>query len=65
MDNPEGDIMQGTGGIRVLYIDLDSIQIICMIDLFPKGEKENLSKTERNEIKKVVKGIQEELRKNE
>ncbi|GHT74095.1 toxin RelE [Spirochaetia bacterium] len=74
-----GDIMQGTGGlrkirwslvgrgksggIRVLYIDLTDRQLICMIDLFPKDEKENLSKAERNAIKQIVKIIAEELRK--
>jgi mRNA-degrading endonuclease RelE of RelBE toxin-antitoxin system len=74
-----GDIMQGTGGlrkirwslagrgksggIRVLYIDLTDRQIICMVDLFPKDEKENLSQAERNAIKQVVKIIEEELRK--
>jgi hypothetical protein len=34
-----------------------------MVDLFPKNEKENLSQTERNEIKKMVKLIVEELGK--
>jgi hypothetical protein len=52
-----------SGGIRVLYIDLPHTQLICMVDLFSKNEKENLSQAERNEIKKVVKLITEELGK--
>ncbi|GHT61015.1 hypothetical protein FACS1894109_19230 [Spirochaetia bacterium] len=52
-----------SGGIRVLYIDLPHTQLICMVDLFPKNEKENLSQAERNEIKKTVKLITEELGK--
>jgi hypothetical protein len=74
-----GNIMRGTGGlrkirwnvfgkgksggIRVLYIDLPHTQIICMVDLFPKDEKENLSQAERNGIKKIVKIIMEEFGK--
>jgi hypothetical protein len=34
-----------------------------MVDLFPKNEKENLSKAERNSIKQIVKLIIEELGK--
>jgi hypothetical protein len=50
-----------SGGVRVLYIDMPTAQIICMIDLFPKNEKDNLTKDEKNKIKKVVKLIVEEL----
>jgi hypothetical protein len=52
-----------SGGIRVLYIDVPHTQTICMVDLFPKDEKENLSQAERNNIKKIAKIIIEELGK--
>jgi hypothetical protein len=74
-----GDIMEGTGGlrkvrwrlpergksgsVRVLYVDFEHTQIICLVDLFAKNEKENLTKAERNEIKKTVMALKEELGK--
>ena len=75
-----GDIMEGTGGIRklrwvlpnqgksggirVLFIDFISYEKICIFDLFPKDEKHNLTKAEKNKIKDIVKSIREEF-KNE
>jgi len=74
-----GRIMQGTGGIRklrwalpdggksggvrVLYIDFIVLEKICIFDLFPKAEKENLTKAEKTALKQIVKTIGEELRK--
>jgi len=52
-----------SGGIRVLYVDFIASDKICIFDLFPKGEKENLSQTEKKTIKQIVKAIGEELRK--
>ena len=70
-----GDVMEGTGGlrkvrfkfnnsgksgwVRICYIDLEDKTIIYLIDVFAKNEKENLSKAERNEIKKLVTYIKE------
>ena len=65
-----GVIMQGTGGIRKLrwaakgkgksggvriiyYFHNESIPLF-LLTLFGKGEKSNLSKTERNELAKLV-----------
>jgi len=74
-----GAIMQGTGGIRklrwalpntgksggirALYVDYIFSEKICMFDLFPKDEKENLTQAEKAELKKIVKAIGEEFRK--
>jgi len=74
-----GRIMQGTGGIRklrwalpdsgksggvrVLYIDFIVSEKICIFDLFPKAEKENLTQAEKATLKQIVKTIGEELRK--
>jgi len=74
-----GRIMQGTGGIRklrwalpdggksggvrVLYIDFIVSEKICIFDLFPKAEKENLTQAEKTALKQIVKTIGEELRK--
>jgi hypothetical protein len=52
-----------SGGIRVLYVDFIFYEKICMFDLFTKAEKENLSKAEKNALKKAVKVIGEEFKK--
>lgn len=54
-----------SSGIRILYIDFIITNKICMIDLFPKDEKENLSQAERNAIKLLVKVIGREFGNNE
>ena len=65
-----GDLMKGTGGIRKLrwsamgkgksggvrviyYVHNDSIPLF-LLTLFGKGEKANLSKSERNELSKLT-----------
>jgi len=74
-----GRIMRGTGGIRklrwalpsrgkssgirALYIDFVVSEKICMFDLFIKEEKENLTQTEKNALRQIVKAIGEEFRK--
>ncbi len=68
-----GDVMEGTGGIRkfrwalsgrgksggarVIYLDVVFAEHIYLLTAFPKNEKANLSKSERNEIKAVVTAI--------
>ena len=52
-----------SGGIRVLYVDFIFSDKICMFDLFPKDEKDNLSQTEKKALKKIVKAIGEEFKK--
>jgi len=65
-----GDIMQGTGGIRklrwaahgkgksggvrVIYYFHNKSMPIFLLTLFGKGEKSNLSKSERNELAKFT-----------
>jgi hypothetical protein len=43
-----------SGGIRILYLDIVIKERIYMIDLFAKSEKENLTKAEKNNMKKLV-----------
>lgn len=68
-----GDVMEGTagvrklrwaldgrgksGGARVVYLDIVFSEHIYLITAFPKNEKENLSKQERNAMKTVVMAI--------
>ncbi len=66
-----GAVMQGTGGVRklrwarkgkgkrggvrVIYFFYDEGMPLFLLTIFGKGEKENLSKAERNELAKLVK----------
>ena len=52
-----------SGGIRVLYVDFIISEKICMFDLFPKDEKDNLSQSEKKALKQIVKAIGEEFRR--
>lgn len=73
-----GSVMQGTGGIRkirfsyegrgksgsirVIYIDFDSYEKLYLLTAYPKNVKDNLTKAERNALKKLVEGLEKELR---
>jgi len=41
-----------SGGARVIYIQRDNTLPVFLIAVFPKNEKENLTKAERNALKK-------------
>jgi len=47
----------------VLYIDFFVLEKICVFDLFPKAEKENLTQAEKASLKQIVKTIGEEFRR--
>ena len=67
----KGDIIQGTGGLRkirvafegrgksssarVCYVDFAVYERIFLITAYSKDEKDNLSKSEKNEVRKLVK----------
>jgi hypothetical protein len=75
-----GSVMEGTGGIRkvrfplknrgksggvrVCYTDFAEYEIIYLITAFEKNEQENLTKEERNVLKKLVKALKDEIAKN-
>lgn len=68
-----GDIMQGTGGIRklrwtahgkgksggvrIIYYFHNESMPLFLLSLFGKGEKANLSKSERNELAKFTSSL--------
>ena len=68
-----GDIMQGTGGIRklrwsahgkgksggvrIIYYYYNESMPLFLLTLFGKGEKSNLSKSERNELAKFTSSL--------
>ena len=75
-----GAVMRGTGGvrkmrfafeqrgksgsIRVIYVDFEVYEKIFLITAYPKSEKDNLTDTERNEIKQMIHALEEQLKEN-
>ena len=76
-----GAVMKGTGGVRkmrfsfehrgksgsvrVIYIDFEIREKLYLLTAYPKNEKDNLSKAERNELKKLVEILETEFEKND
>lgn len=72
-----GSAIQGTGGVRkmrfafenrgksgsvrVIYVDFEIREKLYLLTAYPKSEKDNLTKAERNELKKLVKILEDEL----
>ena len=70
LDSKIGSVMKETGGvrkmrfalehrgksgsIRVIYVDFEAYEKIFLITAYPKNEKDNLSKAERNELRELV-----------
>ena len=81
LDPKTGAVMRETGGIRkmrfafehrgksgcvrVIYIDFEVYEKIYLLTAYPKNEKENLSKSERNELRELVKVLENQLKENE
>lgn len=73
-----GDVVQGTGGLRkirfafehrgksgssrVAYIDFAYYSKIYLITAYSKNDKENLSKSEQNDIKKLIEILESNLK---
>ncbi|MCM1522879.1 MAG: type II toxin-antitoxin system RelE/ParE family toxin [Ruminococcus sp.] len=76
-DPEKGDVMQGTGSlrklrfafegqgksgrVRVCYVDFAVYESIYLITAYPKSEKDNLSKSERSSIAKLIKALERTL----
>lgn len=72
-----GRVMQGTGGIRkirfayegrgksgsirVIYVDFPIYGKLYLLTAYSKSEAENLTKAERNELKRLVETLEREL----
>ncbi len=81
LDPEKGDIMRGTGGlrklrfafegkgksgsVRVCYVDFAVYESIYLITAYPKSEKDNLSKAERNNIAAMISTLEKALSKKE
>ncbi len=59
----DGQGKSGSG--RVAYIDFTAYEKIYLITAYPKSEKDNLSKAERNHIAKSIVLLEQGLKKKE
>lgn len=80
LNSQNNPVMQGTGGLRkirfafensgksgsarVVYVDFVVFETIYLISAYPKNEKDNLSKAERNAIKVMIEKLEEQLKAN-
>jgi len=53
-----------SGSIRVIYVDFEVYEKIYLITAYSKGEKDNLTQGERNELKQLVSILEEQLKQN-
>ena len=80
-DPKVGAVMRGTGGVRkmrfafeqkgksgsarVIYVDFEVYEKIYLLTAYPKNEKDNLSKEERNDLRELVKVLENQLKESE
>ena len=79
-DPKVGDVLQGTGGVRkmrfsfphrgksgsvrVIYVDFEVYEKIFLITAYAKGEKDNLTDSEKKEIKQLISALERQLEDN-
>lgn len=72
-----GNVMRGTGGVRkmrfafehrgksgsvrVIYVDFEVYEKIYLLTAYTKNERENLTKEEQNEIRKLITVLEKQL----
>ena len=49
------------GSVRVCYVDFAPYRAIYLITVYPKNEKDNLTKEECNEIRKLIELLEHNL----
>ena len=54
-----------SGSVRVIYVDFEVYEKIFLITAYPKNEKDNLTDSERAEIKQMIQTLENQLRDNE
>ena len=53
-----------SGSIRVIYVDFEIYEKIYLITAYPKNEKENLTDSERGELKRLISILEDQLKNN-
>ena len=80
-DPKVGAVMQGTGGVRkmrfafedrgksgsvrVIYVDFEVYEKIFLITAYSKDEKDNLTMSERNELRQMIGILEDQLKENQ
>jgi hypothetical protein len=54
-----GDLIEGTGGVRVIYYFHSRVMPLYLLTMFAKNERANLSKAERNALAELVDALVE------
>lgn len=49
------------GSVRVCYVDLAEKETVYLITLYPKSEKDNLTRAERNNISKMIQMLEHRI----
>lgn len=49
------------GSVRVIYVDFEIYEKLYLLTAYPKNEKDNLSKAERNTLKQLVGILEQQL----
>ncbi len=52
-----------SGGVRVIYIDFEIHEKIFLITAYPKNVKDNLTESERNELRQLIGILEKQLDK--
>ena len=52
-----------SGGARVIYIDFVVFEKVYLLTAYGKGKKDDLTPNEKNELKVIVKLLEDELRR--
>jgi hypothetical protein len=50
------------GGIRVIYLDIPEAERVFLLDIYEKGQKEDLSPAEKKVLKEIATGIKAETK---
>ena len=53
-----------SGSVRVIYIDFEAYEKLYLLTAYPKSEKDNLSKSERNSLYMLVEELRRQLEEN-
>ena len=53
-----------SGSVRVIYVDFEVYEKVYFLDAYQKSDKDNLSKEERNNLKKAVEILELSLERN-
>lgn len=50
-----------SGSVRVIYVDFEVYEKIYLLTAYTKNERENLTKEEQNEIRKLITVLEKQL----